>query len=136
MNISFEQAHEERNISLFKFVKENGSLPNGFPDTELDSYGVVCLHRYLLRDYLQIERNFNSLSPNEVQESDIFILDTEAGSSIPNFDELCFLMLRVFYIDSDVTLRSITRLNRQVVAAGNHQRCEICKILKRREQFR
>ena len=82
LNLSYEEATSERNINLFKFIEEQGKLPVNFPANPIDSFGVICLHRQMLRRYLKITENFESVEPRHLNESETHALDIECETFV------------------------------------------------------
>ena len=135
MNITYQDALNERNLLLFCFVRDHGRLPLGFPTITSDAFGVVALHRWMMRTYLQITVNYESLSEFDVELSETRVLDNFKNLQMPDFEELLAITLAVYLADSHGPTRAIYRLRQHVDAQTYFNKCNICMMLKIRTSF-
>ena len=136
MNITVQQASDQRNIMLYRYARDFNRLPPMFPAVTTDEFGVVALHRWMIRTYLQIPANFEPVQDNEIDSSDTQVLDEFKNFQTPDFEELLVITLSVYFSDSGAPVRAVYRLRQHVDAMTYFTNCGICKSLQLKTSFR
>lgn len=135
MNI-VQEAFDERNLTLYRYARDFNRLPAMFPAVTSDAFGVVALHRWMIRTYLQIPVNFEPVQDIDIDTSDTKVLDEYKSLQTPDFEELLFITLSVYFSDSGAPVQAIHRLRQHVDAMSNFTHCDICMMLQLKSSFR